>query len=71
MYCDLTAEEFDLDSAAAYDQWMAHQEAEWDGVHEQIEAERAAGIEPTQPMYELLPVRDASGRWVWAAQEIT
>jgi len=66
----MTVEEFDLDSDAAYDQRKAQQDAECDGVHEQIEAERAAEAEPTQPMYELLPVRDASGRLVWAIQEI-
>lgn len=69
MYCDLTAEEYELDMAAAYDQWKALQDAEWEGVHEQIEAERAAGADPTQPMYELLPVRDANGCWVWAVRE--
>jgi hypothetical protein len=66
----MTAEEFDLDAAAAYDQWKAQQVAEWDGVHEQIEAEWAAGAAPTKPMYELLPARDAGGLWVWALQEI-
>jgi hypothetical protein len=50
-----TVEEFDLDAAAAYDQWKAQQEEEWHGVHEQIEAEWAAGAVPAKPTYELLP----------------
>jgi hypothetical protein len=65
-----TVDEFDMDSAAAYDQWKAEQEAEWSGVREQIEAERASGSELTKPMYEVLPARDANGRWVWALQEV-
>ncbi|WP_271499974.1 hypothetical protein [Bradyrhizobium sp. CCBAU 11357] len=66
----MTVEEFDLESAATYDQWKAEQEAEWFGVREQIEAEWAASASLTKPMFEVLPARDTNGRWVWALLEI-
>lgn len=42
---------------------------EWQGVHQQIAAERLAGCD-AKPEFEIVPVRDVNGRYVWGMQQL-